>query len=121
MITSHPNSYMATPDSPPPDSQMALGVDHELVSDGFPRTYIRNMFGLRLSEDQQSGRAAGLDAWLKRMVESPDLPVEAAVRLAMFLDVSVTYSEGGAASEAGGPVAEEEAKGEVVEVDPAQQ
>ena len=69
---------------------LSLGMDAAIVDDGFPRTYIRNSFGIRLNEDQQSGRAASLDAWLKRMVESPDLPQEAAVRLAMFLNVGYT-------------------------------
>ena len=55
--------------------------------------YIRNSFGIRLNEDQQSGRAAGLGLWLKRMVDSPDLPQEAAIRLAMFLNVSYTEKE----------------------------
>ena len=72
---------------------VSLGMDSALVNTGFPRTYIRNSFGIRLNEDQQSGRAAGLSSWLKHMVDSPDLPQEAAVRLAMFLNVSYTEKE----------------------------
>lgn len=97
-----------------------LGMQPELVNAGFPATYLRNVFGISLNEDQQSGRAARLSAWLQRMVQSPDLPQEAAIRLAMFLNVSYTETESMAEQTLDAEAAEAEATAETGVVDVAE-
>lgn len=67
---------------------VSLGVPN--VNKGFPRTHMRSLLGMRLTDMETSARAAALDAWLKRMFEiRPELQISrpaAAVALILFLE-----------------------------------
>jgi len=58
------------------------------ASEGFPRTFIKNMFGIHLTPEQVSDRAECLDKWLNAQLKA-DATVESFTTLATFLKLVV--------------------------------
>lgn len=58
------------------------------ANDGFPRTYIKNMFGIHLTAEQVSERATTLNTWLNAQLNA-DATEESLTALATFLKFPV--------------------------------